>query len=709
MSSPSSDAPINFTKEVAWVDSSCCQSCGATSWIPWKHHCRACGGCFCQNCSSKSLALPPKHPTPVRVCDKCFNKFQGRPAKVAEAAPLMSASLPVDYFTRKIDDYSGPKASRPDPLAASMNFDPGDSPKAKWLTDRPASYYYSAPPVEAVEEEEEAGEEEVKDEEKTEELSPEKETDSSSTKPATVARETQTSEKEANQAEEAKNEQNGDDGDNDSGEEKQIGANVERDNGEPGGESENEDEHAAEKDETPKGVAASAEGAYEVLDDSSDDEVEDYTRPEVQQEAEVPEKAAELSELELSGAEAPIRNVNTERGDDEASAIDETSDTQLPEEPKLSARIPADEEVMELKESIKRTEEEDKEEKEKMAAIQNKLKNMQAHSFKERLEVGSLVAKELSSSIFYGLRDSLRVKHATISIQKSNRVYNHIIDTLILNGPLLLFMYILFKYLFEPHFHSMLNFKEHSGFTLVLVQIMEFLLKASFLVLWVGPIYVLSVVLNMQWSQEVGNGAFSLYLYIRRGKTVQKASKPLSDTIAQIIYWQVIFGVFNLLNFLCKFVPIVGPPFYFICLCWLNAVYCFDYKWGNQKWSLHKKISYCETRWLYFIGFGLPITLATFFFEYIISYSLVSLLFPMFIPMAMYGSPKTQSLWKPIPMSRFLDSSIIAPLIRFIFTLPSQVEKLEQKADTIVRFLAIAVCSSVVLGVVTYLLHYLVY
>ncbi|ELR18700.1 uncharacterized protein ACA1_394970 [Acanthamoeba castellanii str. Neff] len=396
MSSPSSDAPINFTKEVAW----------------------ACGGCFCQNCSSKSLALPPKHPTPVRVCDKCFNKFQGRPAKVAEAAPLMSASLPVDYFTRKIDDYSGPKASRPDPLAASMNFDPGDSPKAKWLTDRPASYYYSAPPVEAVEEEEEAGEEEVKDEEKTEELSPEKETDSSSTKPATVARETQTSEKEANQAEEAKNEQNGDDGDNDSGEEKQIGANVERDNGEPGGESENEDEHAAEKDETPKGVAASAEGAYEVLDDSSDDEVEDYTRPEVQQEAEVPEKAAELSELELSGAEAPIRNVNTERGDDEASAIDETSDTQLPEEPKLSARIPADEEVMELKESIKRTEEEDKEEKEKMEAIQNKLKNMQAHSFKERLEVGSLVAKELSSSIFYGLRDSLRVKHATISIQR---------------------------------------------------------------------------------------------------------------------------------------------------------------------------------------------------------------------------------------------------------------------------------------------------
>jgi hypothetical protein len=76
--------------------------------------------------------------------------------------------------------------------------------------------------------------------------------------------------------------------------------------------------------------------------------------------------------------------------------------------------------------------------------------------------------------------------------------------------------------------------------------------------------------------------------------------------------------------------------------------------------------------------------------------------------MAMYGSPKTQSLWKPIPMSRFLDSSIIAPLIRFIFTVPSQVEKLEQKVDTIVRFLVLSVCSVIGLVVVSYLTLYLI-
>ncbi len=131
----------------------------------------------------------------------------------------------------------------------------------------------------------------------------------------------------------------------------------------------------------------------------------------------------------------------------------------------------------------------------------------------------------------------------------------------------------------------------------------------------------------------------------------------------------------------------VGPPFYFICLCWLNAVYCFDYKWGNQVFrpalsSRHRSIvafvtdphppGYCLYaemepaqedqllrnalallhRFRYGRGpfgrlwvtanvplplslvTGLPITLATFFFEYIISYSLVSLLFPMVLLLA---------------------------------------------------------------------------
>lgn len=39
-----------------------------------KHHCRACGGGFCEGCSSKTRPVPERGwgDEPVRVCDKCY-------------------------------------------------------------------------------------------------------------------------------------------------------------------------------------------------------------------------------------------------------------------------------------------------------------------------------------------------------------------------------------------------------------------------------------------------------------------------------------------------------------------------------------------------------------------------------------------------------------------------------------------------------------
>ena len=40
-----------------------------------KHHCRACGQGFCDDCSSKKCQVPDKGwPDPVRVCDTCFDR-----------------------------------------------------------------------------------------------------------------------------------------------------------------------------------------------------------------------------------------------------------------------------------------------------------------------------------------------------------------------------------------------------------------------------------------------------------------------------------------------------------------------------------------------------------------------------------------------------------------------------------------------------------
>ncbi|XP_074601451.1 zinc finger FYVE domain-containing protein 1-like isoform X2 [Brevipalpus obovatus] len=44
-----------------------------------KHHCRACGDGFCEDCSDKTRPVPERGwgETPVRVCKKCFDKAEG--------------------------------------------------------------------------------------------------------------------------------------------------------------------------------------------------------------------------------------------------------------------------------------------------------------------------------------------------------------------------------------------------------------------------------------------------------------------------------------------------------------------------------------------------------------------------------------------------------------------------------------------------------
>jgi len=73
----------------------------------------------------------------------------------------------------------------------------------------------------------------------------------------------------------------------------------------------------------------------------------------------------------------------------------------------------------------------------------------------------------------------------------------------------------------------------------------------------------------------------------------------------------------------------------------------------------------------------------------------------------MYGSPKKQTWWKPIfPVSRFLASSIMAPLMRFLITVPHLVQSLEGKVYTITRILRVLVIGAsclVGLGMLTYL------
>ncbi|XP_074585606.1 LOW QUALITY PROTEIN: uncharacterized protein LOC141841347 [Curcuma longa] len=58
----------------SWVvDASHCQGCSSSqfTFINRKHHCRRCGGIFCNNCTQQRMILRGQGDAPVRICDPC--------------------------------------------------------------------------------------------------------------------------------------------------------------------------------------------------------------------------------------------------------------------------------------------------------------------------------------------------------------------------------------------------------------------------------------------------------------------------------------------------------------------------------------------------------------------------------------------------------------------------------------------------------------
>ncbi|KAL7638860.1 UNVERIFIED_CONTAM: hypothetical protein RMT77_010394 [Armadillidium vulgare] len=124
------------------------------------------------------------------------------------------------------------------------------------------------------------------------------------------------------------------------------------------------------------------------------------------------------------------------------------------------------------------------------------------------------------------------------------------------------------------------------------------------------PIYIISKAANIFWLQDLSNKAYHKHYGSPVAFSLSHIGYQISDVTFSIVIECLLIVQANILEYLLppKLALISSVVHYSL----LNALYAFEYLWGNRGWSLHTRISYVEGHWPYFLGFGLPLTAITY-------------------------------------------------------------------------------------------------
>lgn len=107
-------------------------------------------------------------------------------------------------------------------------------------------------------------------------------------------------------------------------------------------------------------------------------------------------------------------------------------------------------------------------------------------------------------------------------------------------------------------------------------------------------------------SQDIADSAYKF----RKGQP--QFSFSFSVLIADTLFSLLVQTLFLIQSMVVNLLPFNYVSV--ICnlhLCLLYSLYSFEYKWCNMGWELHKRLTYIESNWPYFLGFGTILTILT--------------------------------------------------------------------------------------------------
>lgn len=214
--------------------------------------------------------------------------------------------------------------------------------------------------------------------------------------------------------------------------------------------------------------------------------------------------------------------------------------------------------------------------------------------------------------------------------KRESKVLKRTVQCCALNGGVFWASILIFEYGLLPFLQYLLNiiFGHSPGMALTVWSWTHPFLSLTFGTVWVLPLFLLSRIVNSLWFQDIADSA---YRY-RQGRPMllSSVSKLIADTLFSIL----VQGLFLVQGMLVSKIPLplLGELLALVHMCLLYALYAFEYKWFNMGWELHRRLTFIEDNWPYFVGFGLPLAVLTQLpNSYFISGCVFSILFPLFI------------------------------------------------------------------------------
>lgn len=175
---------------------------------------------------------------------------------------------------------------------------------------------------------------------------------------------------------------------------------------------------------------------------------------------------------------------------------------------------------------------------------------------------------------------------------------------------------------------------------------------------WVIPMFILNQIFGFVWYQKIANHATAeakpQHAAKQHGliRMLASFSNSVSDEVFRALttlFFTLLFDVFKLV---VERTPWFGAhlavAFWVMSRSWVWSWYAFDYIWATEGRDINHRIGYFEKHWSYFLGFGLPATLAMSCLPFGIYEATFGFVFPVWLLLAAFAKPERNSFRLPL-------------------------------------------------------------